>query len=73
MKRLLVVTMAAGLMSFGAIAGQSAKHATKSSTPPVAASSASSTTATSPEHPKHVKKSKKKHAKEADGSVKPKN
>lgn len=73
MKRLLVITMVAGLMSFGALAGQSARQTPKSATPPVASSAPSSQTAASPDHAKHVKKNKKKHSKDGDGSVKPKN
>lgn len=60
MKRLIALTMVAGLMSFGAFAGQSNKPMTKTSAPPAVA--ASTTTASQPataaEHG-HVKKEKK--------------
>ncbi len=74
MKRLLVITMVAGIMSFGAIAGQSVKQP-KSTTPP-AASSAPSETPAMPQNAKHVKKQKtKKHKGDTDTSTtaKPKN
>lgn len=68
MKRLLALTMVAGMMSFGALAGQS----TKPSNAPAAASASESPAAGS--HAKHVKKHKEKKEKSSagDGSVKPK-